>query len=69
VAAEIVFIYRNRMLFGSRARGMLLNMGVIVVVNLLLGCNPVSTTGTSRRFDRRPDFDGWQDRIIRYNRP
>lgn len=40
VAAEIVFIYRNRMLFGSRARGMLLNMGVIVVVNLLLGLQP-----------------------------
>jgi membrane associated rhomboid family serine protease len=51
VAAEIVFIYRNRMLFGSRARGMLLNMGVIVVA-----ATRYRQLGTSRRFDRRPDF-------------
>jgi rhomboid protease GluP len=40
VSAEIVFIYRNRMLFGSRARNMLLNLGLIVVVNLVLGLQP-----------------------------
>jgi rhomboid protease GluP len=40
VAAEIVFIYRNRQLFGSRARGMLLNLGLVVVVNLALGLQP-----------------------------
>jgi rhomboid protease GluP len=37
VSAEAVFIYRNRMLFGARARGMLINLGVVVVVNLVLG--------------------------------
>jgi len=47
VAAEIVFIYRNRLLFGSRARGMLINLGVIVVVNLGLGLAPGS------------DIDNW----------
>jgi len=40
VAAEIIFIFRNRMLFGDRARGMLINLGVVVVVNLLLGLQP-----------------------------
>jgi len=40
VSAEIVFIYRNRMLFGSRARNMLLNLGLVVVVNLALGLQP-----------------------------
>ena len=47
VAAEIIFIYRNRLLFGSRARGMLLNLGLIVVVNLGLGLAPGS------------DIDNW----------
>ena len=40
VAAEAVFIYRNRMLFGQRARSMLMNLGVVVVVNLVLGLQP-----------------------------
>ncbi len=40
VAAEAVFIYCNRMLFGQRARGMLINLAVVVVVNLLLGLQP-----------------------------
>ncbi len=40
VAAEVVFIYRNRKMFGARARGMLVNLGVIIVVNLALGLNP-----------------------------
>ncbi len=40
VAAEGVFIYRNRRLFGSRARAMLSNLVLIVVVNLLIGLQP-----------------------------
>lgn len=40
IAAESVFIYRNRMLYGDRARGMLVNMAVIVVINLTLGLQP-----------------------------
>ena len=40
VAAEAVFIFRNRKLFGERARGMLVNLGVVIVINLLLGLQP-----------------------------
>lgn len=40
VAAECVFIYRNRMLFGPRARNMLINLGLVVAVNLILGMQP-----------------------------
>ena len=40
VAAEAVFIYRNRFFFGNRARSMLVNTLFIVVINLLLGLSP-----------------------------
>lgn len=40
VAAEGVFIYKNRELFGPRARSMLMNLGMIIVVNLLIGLQP-----------------------------
>ncbi|HNR01561.1 MAG TPA: rhomboid family intramembrane serine protease [Anaerolineaceae bacterium] len=40
VAAEGVFIYKNRRLFGSRARGMLTNLALIVAVNLMIGLQP-----------------------------
>lgn len=40
VAAEAVFIFRNRKLFGDRAVSMLINLGVIIAVNLLLGLQP-----------------------------
>jgi len=40
VAAEGVFIYRNRSLFGSRARTMLTNLALIVAVNLIIGLQP-----------------------------
>ncbi len=40
VAAEAVFIYRNKGLFGPRARSMLMNLGLIIVVNLVLGLQP-----------------------------
>lgn len=47
VSAQIVFIYHNRLLFGDRARSMLINLGVIVAVNLGLGLTPGS------------DIDNW----------
>jgi rhomboid protease GluP len=37
VAAEAVFIFKNRQLFGSRAGSMLTNLVLIVIVNLSLG--------------------------------
>ncbi len=40
IAAEVIFIYRNRKMFGARARGMLLNLGVIIAINLALGLSP-----------------------------
>jgi rhomboid protease GluP len=40
VAAEAVFIYTNRKLFGERARSMLVNLGVVILVNLMLGLQP-----------------------------
>lgn len=40
VAAEVVFIYKNRNMFGTRARSMLMNLGLIIVVNLALGLQP-----------------------------
>lgn len=40
VAAEGVFIYRNRSLFGGRARTMLTNLGLIIAVNLVIGLQP-----------------------------
>lgn len=40
VTAEGIFIYKNRFLFGKKAQSMLINIGSIVVINLLLGLNP-----------------------------
>jgi len=40
IAAEVIYIYRNKKIFGGRARGILLNLGMIIVVNLLLGLSP-----------------------------
>jgi rhomboid protease GluP len=40
VAAQGVFIYRNRAFFGDRARGMLRNTLFLVAVNLLIGLTP-----------------------------
>jgi len=40
VAAEAVFIYRNRKLYGGKARGMLINLGMVVAVNLAFGLQP-----------------------------
>jgi rhomboid protease GluP len=40
VAAQGVFIYRNRHLFGRQARPMLMNILTIVAINLLIGMMP-----------------------------
>lgn len=40
LAAEGVFIYRNRFLFGGGARRMLTNVIGVAAINLLLGLNP-----------------------------
>ena len=40
VAAEAVFILKNRELFGGRARGILMNLGMVIVVNLAIGMRP-----------------------------
>lgn len=40
VAANAVFLYRNRQFFGDRAGGLLRNTIMIVVVNLLIGLAP-----------------------------
>lgn len=40
VAAEAVFIYKNRALIGPRSRSMLMNLGLVVLVNLMLGLSP-----------------------------
>lgn len=40
IAAQGIFIYANRFLFGSQARAMLVNVIGIVVINLFLGLSP-----------------------------
>ncbi len=42
VAAEAVFVYQNRDLFGKRTRQVLLNLLLVVVVNFALGLTPGS---------------------------
>jgi rhomboid protease GluP len=37
VAAEGVLIFRNKHIFGSRARTLLINLGLVIVVNFSLG--------------------------------
>jgi len=40
IAAEVVFFYQNRILFGSQAKQAITNAGFIIVVNLLIGLTP-----------------------------
>lgn len=40
VAAEAVFVYQNRFMFGGRTRSILTNLFIIVAVNLALGLSP-----------------------------
>lgn len=37
VAAETVFIFKNKNLFGVRARSMLINLGLIILINISFG--------------------------------
>jgi rhomboid protease GluP len=54
IAAQGVFIYRNRQIFGAQARPMLINTIVIIGVNLIFGAslNLVAGPGT-------PGIDNW----------
>jgi rhomboid protease GluP len=40
IAAEVIFIYRNRFLFGNRSRSLLINLIFIIAFNLFLGFSP-----------------------------
>jgi rhomboid protease GluP len=40
IAAQGVYIYKNRLLLGQAAQPMLMNVVVVVVINLLLGLSP-----------------------------
>jgi len=40
VAAEAVFVFQNRFMFGGRTRSILTNLFIIVAVNLALGLSP-----------------------------
>lgn len=40
VAAEVVFFYQNRKLFGSQAKQAISNAGFIIAVNLFIGLSP-----------------------------
>jgi rhomboid protease GluP len=40
VAAEAVFVYQNRFMFGARARSILVNLLTIVVINFVIGLSP-----------------------------
>ncbi len=40
IAAQIVFVYRNRELFGQQSRTVLIQLGMIVLINLGFGLTP-----------------------------
>ena len=40
IAAQTVYVYQNRALYGKRAQNMLLNNVMIIVINLILGLSP-----------------------------
>lgn len=40
IAAQGIFVYKNRFLFGGRYQKMLMNIGMIVLFNLIMGMNP-----------------------------
>jgi rhomboid protease GluP len=54
IAAQGVFIYRNRQFFGSQARPMLINTLVIIAVNLLFGASLNLVAGPNS-----PGIDNW----------
>lgn len=40
IAAQGVYIYKNRLILGQSARPMLMNIGMLILVNLMLGLSP-----------------------------
>ena len=44
LAAEAVFIWQNRQIFGKQSQGILMNLGFVLVLNLFIGISPGSNT-------------------------
>ncbi len=44
LAAEAVFIWQNRKVFGKQSQGILMNLGFVLVLNLFIGISPGSNT-------------------------
>ena len=44
LAAEAVFIWQNRKIFGSQSRGILMNLAFVLLLNLFIGISPSSNT-------------------------
>ena len=44
LAAEAVFIWQNRQIFGSQSRGILMNLAFVLMLNLFIGISPGSNT-------------------------
>ncbi len=44
LAAEGVFIWQNRKVFGKQSQGILMNLGFVLVLNLFIGISPGSNT-------------------------
>lgn len=44
LAAEAVFIWQNREIFGKQSQGMLMNLGFVVALNFFIGMSPISNT-------------------------
>ena len=45
IAAEVVFFYQNRKLFGGQAKQAIGNAVFIIAINLFIGLSPALTTG------------------------
>lgn len=44
LAAEVVFIWQNREVFGKQSQGILMNLAFVLVLNLFIGISPGSNT-------------------------
>lgn len=44
LAAEAVFIWQNREIFGKQSQGMLMNLGFVLALNFFIGISPGSNT-------------------------
>lgn len=44
LAAEVVFIWQNRQVFGKQSQGILMNLAFVLLLNLFIGISPGSNT-------------------------